>query len=291
MILVTGAAGKTGRAVVAALARAGAPTRALVRRPSQIEELTQLGAREAIAGDMRLLPDLRRAMDGVRAVYHICPNLHPDEVQIGRDVIAAALQAGVEHLVLHSVLHPQAEQMPHHANKLRLESELFESGLDFTILQPAAYMQNLQAGWALITENGVFRIPYPVETRLSLLDLEDVAESAAIVLTQPGHASATYELAGTPPLSQTEVASILGDALGRPVRAQAEPVEAWEARARSAGLGEHERATLIRMFDYYGRHGLGGNPNTLRWLLGREPTHLAEFARRDRLGEGFAAIP
>lgn len=280
MILVTGASGKTGRAVVAALARAGAPTRALVRHPSQIEELTQLGAREAIEGDMRLLPDLRRAMDGVRAVYHICPNLHPDEVQIGRDVIAAAVETGVEHLVLHSVLHPQAEQMPHHANKLRVEEAVFETGLDFTILQPAAYMQNLLAGWALIAENGALRVPYPVETRLSLVDLEEVAECAAIVLTQPGHAAATYELAGTPALSQTEVASVLSDALGRPVRAQAEPVEAWEARARTAGLGEHERATLIRMFDYYGRHGLVGNPNVLTWLLGREPKTLLDFARQ-----------
>ncbi|MEX2029631.1 MAG: NmrA family NAD(P)-binding protein [Anaerolineales bacterium] len=280
MILVTGGSGKTGRAVVAALARAGAPTRALVRHPSQVEELTQLGARQAIAGDMRLLPDLRRAMDGVRAVYHICPNLHPDEVQIGRDVIAAAVETGVEHLVLHSVLHPQAEVMPHHAHKLRVEEALFESGLEFTILQPSAYMQNLLAGWAHITGEGVLRNPYPVETRLSLVDLEDVAESAAIVLTRPGHAGTTYELAGTPALSQAEVASVLSEALGRPVRAAGEPVEAWEARARAAGVGDSARAILIKMFEYYGRHGLAGNPNVLRWLLGREPKSLLDFVRR-----------
>jgi uncharacterized protein YbjT (DUF2867 family) len=282
LILVTGASGKTGRAVVAALARAGAPPRALVRHASQIDELTRLGAGGAIAADMRRKPDLRRAFEGVRAVYHICPNLHPDEVRIGRDAIAASVEAGVEHMVLHSVLHPQAEGMPHHGNKLRVEEALFESGLNFTILQPAAYMQNLLAGWKRITEDGVLQNPYPVETRLSLVDVEDVGESAAIVLTQPGHAGATYELAGTPPLSQTEVASMLSGVLGRPVRAQEEPVEAWQARARAAGLSDHARATLTKMFEYYGRHGLAGNPNVLGWLMGRKPTTLVEFASRAR---------
>jgi NAD(P)H dehydrogenase (quinone) len=280
MILVTGASGKTGQAVVAALVRAGAATRALVRRPSQVERMTGLGAREVVTADLALIPELRRAAEGIRAVYHICPNVHPDEVEIGRAVIAAAREAGVEHFVLHSVLHPQTEQMPHHWNKLRVEEALLESGLNFTILQPAAYMQNLLAGWRLITEGGILRNPYPVETRLSLVALEDVAEAAAIVLTQPGHTGATYELAGTPPLTQTEVAAVFGEALGRPVRAEAEPIEAWELRARTAGLGDHQRATLIQMFRYYGRHGLIGNPNTLAWLLGRSPTSLVEFARR-----------
>ena len=280
MILVTGASGKTGQAIVAALARAGAPTRALVRHPSQLAALTSLGANEVIEADMRRAADLRRAVENVRAVYHICPNVTPDEVEIGRGLLAAAKGAHVDHLVLHSVLHPQAERMPHHWNKLRVEEALLESGLDFTILQPAAYMQNLLSGWTLITEAGALRNPYPVETRLSLVDLRDVADAAAIVLTERGHTGATYELTGTPPFTQTEVAEILSQALGRPVRAEAEPLAAWEARAVAAGLSGDRRVMLARMFGYYAEVGLIGNPNTLRWLLGREPTTLAEFVRR-----------
>ena len=286
MILVTGASGKTGQAIVAALARAGASTRALVRRPSQFEGLIQLGANEVMAADMRLAADLRQAVENTRAVYHICPNVNPDEVVIGRRVLAAAKEARVDHVVLHSVLHPHTEQMPHHWNKSRVEESLFESGLAFTVIQPAAYMQNLLSGWKLITETGLLRNPYPVETRLSLVDLRDVAEAAAIVLTQRGHTGATYELTGTPPFTQTEVAEILSDALGRPVRAEAEPLTAWEARARTAGLSDDQRAMLAKMFDYYARHGLIGNPNILRWLLGREPTALAEFVRRSARERG-----
>ncbi len=96
---------------------------------------------------------------------------------------------------------------------------------------------------------------------------------------QDGHHGATYELVGTKPLSQSEVAAAIGAALGRDVRAEAEPLAAWDARARAGEMGEHERATLAAMFRYYADHGLVGNPNTLRWLLGRAPNDLAAFSR------------
>jgi NAD(P)H dehydrogenase (quinone) len=172
--------------------------------------------------------------------------------------------------------------MPHHWAKMRAEEMLLAAGLDLTILQPTAYMQNLLGAWRGIVEDGVLRIPYPAETRLSLVDLDDVADVAARVLTENGHVGATYELVGTAPLSQTEVAAAIGAALNRDISVEAEAVEAWEAHVRAAGMGDHERATLAAMFRYYARHGLAGNPNTLRWLLGRAPHDLAHFiARRD----------
>jgi uncharacterized protein YbjT (DUF2867 family) len=117
--------------------------------------------------------------------------MNPAEVEIGEGVIVAACAAGVEHVVYHSVLHPQTEAMPHHWSKLRVEEKLFESGLAYTILQPAAYMQNVLAYWEAIMEHGVYPVPYAVEARLSMVDLEDVARSAALILTEPGHIGAT----------------------------------------------------------------------------------------------------
>jgi hypothetical protein len=87
-------------------------------------------------------------------------------------------------------------------------------------------------------------------------------------------------LVGTPALSQEEVAAALGRALGRPVLAEAESLEAWADRARLAGLDEFRRETLTRMFRFYASYGLYGNPAVLRWLLGREPTSVEAFARR-----------
>jgi len=280
MILVTGAAGKTGKAVISALAAKGALVRALARRAEYAPALKALGAAEVKVGGFDDARALAEAAAGAQAIYHICPNVSRDEVAYARAVVAAAQAQGVKRFVYHSVLHPQIEAMPHHWAKMRVEEMLFAASFDVTILQPTAYMQNILAGWRSIVTEGVFRVPYPVETRLSLVDLDDVAEAAALVLITDGHAGATYELVGTQPLSQNEVAAVIGVALKRIVRAEAESVEQWEARASGAGIGEDERATLVAMFRYYAAHGLIGNSNTLRWLLGRTPNDLAAFVDR-----------
>ena len=280
MILVTGAGGKTGRAVIKALVARGAPVRAFVRSPAHQAALRAMGVAEVVVGAMDETDTVSRAVQGVDAIYHICPNVSPHEIAFAKTLIATAADAGVPRLVYHSVLHPQIQAMPHHWNKLRVEEMLFASGLDITILQPTAYMQNSLAEWDRMKREGVYRVPYPVETRLSLVDLDDVAEAAALVLTTTGHRGATYELVGTPQLSQIEIAGTFGHALNRTIRAEAETVESWDQRARTAGMDDHARETLTKMFRAYARDGLKGNPNLLGWLLGRRPTSLAAFATR-----------
>lgn len=291
MILVTGAGGKTGKAVIKALTARGEAVRAFVHRAGYVSPLQALGAESVIVGDMRDEAALSGAMEGARAVYHICPNVNAEEQRIGELVISAARAVGVERFVFHSVLHPQAEAMPHHWNKLRVEEALFEAGVPCTILQPTAYMQNLLAGWKSMVDEGVLRNPYPVETRISLVDLEDVAAAAAKVLTEQGHAGATYELVGTPPMSQVEVAEVLSKALGRQVRAEAESVEVWEERAKASGMGDYQRETLVKMFRYYEQYGLAGNSNGLRWLAGRKPRGLEEWARRQSWSSPSPSTP
>jgi NAD(P)H dehydrogenase (quinone) len=293
MILITGAAGKTGKAVLRALTKEGQPVKALIFRREQMQEVEELGAKEVLAGDMRDLEILEQAMKGVHSVYHICPNVNAEEISIGQKIIAAAASAGITHFVYHSVLHPQVEAMPHHWKKMRVEEHLFESGLPFTILQPAAYMQNLLAGWENIYKNGKYRVPYTVDTRISMVDLEDVAQAAAIVLLEtgpqenrPSHIGATYELVGTPAMTQTEVAEILAQQLERPVVAERQPIEAWEQTTRAAGMGEYQVNTLVKMFNYYDRYGFSGDCHVLSWLLNRPATSLKAFLMRvieDRL--------
>jgi NAD(P)H dehydrogenase (quinone) len=283
MILVTGAAGKTGKAVIKAVAARGGqmrgiPVRALVHRAGQAAEVAAQGASEVAVGAFDDPAALVQAASGATAIYHICPNVSPHEMSYAQAVVAAAKAAGVRRFVYHSVLHPQIEAMPHHWAKLRVEEMLLASRLEVTLLQPTAYMQNILAGWRSITEEGIYRVPYPVDARISLVDLRDVAQAAALVLTESGHGGATYEAVGTTPLTQIEVADALGAALGRPVRAVAEPVEAWDARARAAGMGDYQRETLAAMFRSYAANGLVGNANVLGWLLGRRPTTLAKFA-------------
>ena len=232
MILITGAAGKTGRALVKALHSMGInlnnePIRALVRRPDQAQPMLDLGADEVIVGDLRSQEVLEEALKGIRIVYHIPPNIHPDELLIAQQVIRAAKLNDVERFVYHSVLHPQIEDMPHHWQKMRVEELLFTSGIEFTILQPEVYMQNIFSQWDAIIRNKVYSVPYSTQTRLGLVDLDDIALAAAIVLTEEKHQSAIYELAGPDVIDQDEVAGILSRVTNLNIKAEYQPREAW----------------------------------------------------------------
>jgi uncharacterized protein YbjT (DUF2867 family) len=219
-------------------------------------------------------------MQGVTKVYHICPNMNPDETVIGKLVIEAAREVGVEHFVYHSVLHPHIEVMNHHWQKLRVEEMLFTSGIPFTILQPAPYMQNLSAQINNIIEKGVLQVPYSINSKFSFLHLDDLAEAAKIIFTERNHLNAVYELAGTEPTSHAEVAEIFGKALGRKVRAERQEIRDW--RLGAAGMSEYARENLIRMFEYYDEFGLIGNSNVLKWILKREPISFEKFTENIR---------
>ncbi len=280
MILVTGAAGKTGQAVIRALLKRKKEIRALVHRDTQIQFLQDLGVREVLAGDISSRQTMNRALRGVKSVYHICPNASPDELQIGKIVIQAAQSAGAEHFVFHSVLHPQIELMPHHWQKMRVEELLFESGLPYTILQPAPYMQNILAYWNDIVNKSTYQVPFAKNTLLNWVDLEDVAEAAARVLTESGYDGATYELCGPENLSQTELAQILSLSLRQRVNVEVMPIEEWEAISRNMGMGDYQVKTLIKMFKYYEEFGLIGNSHILECLLHRLPTSFFTFIER-----------
>ncbi len=281
MILITGAAGKTGQAIIQQLRARNVPIRAMVRNQKQMESLQQPGMEQTvsgiISGDVTSADDLLKATANIQTIYHICPNMHPEEVAIGEKLVAAARANRVERIVYHSVLHPQTEEMPHHWNKLRVEEVLLKSGIDYTILQPCAYMQNVLAYRKAIVETGVYRIPYAAETRIGMVDLEEIAEVAAEILCNSTHRGAIYELANGEALSQMEVAQVIALQLGREVTAEAADREQWALLMRQSGMNEYAISTLRRMFEYYERYGFWGNGKILEMLLGRRPKSFTEW--------------
>ncbi|MFQ5921483.1 MAG: SDR family oxidoreductase [Anaerolineales bacterium] len=276
MILVTAAGGKTGRAVIQALVARGEPVRALVRRPAQIGQAGAIGAVEVEVGDLLDTGSLEPIFAGIRAVYHIGPNAHPAEAEIGRNAISVARAAGIPHFVMHSVLHPQTQEMPHHWNKLLVEEQLINSDMGFTILQPASYMQNVRSVWVSVVE-GRYPVPYPTDVRFSPVDLKDVAHLAAEILSSPGHEGAIYELAGPELLTPVQMARRMSEVLDRRVEAVEIPRGQWR---RDAQLDPDRADILLTMFEYYAEHGFWGNPRVLAGLLGREPTTFAKYLKR-----------
>lgn len=278
MILVTGAAGKTGQAVLRALASKGAETKALIRRAEQEVIARNAGAKEVAIGDLADRDAINKALTNVEAIYFICPNVHPNEFEIGNLWICAAKEAGVPRFVYHSVLFPQVEAMPHHWQKLRVEETLIGSGLDFTIVQPASYIQNILPYWEEISKKGKYRVPYSIDSLFSPVDIEDVAAAAATVLTQGGHAGSVYQLAGPEILSTIDMASQIAKELGRQVQAQSLSLREWKQTAK--GLTPYALDALSRMFAYYDKHGFWSSSGVLENLLGRPPTSFAKFLRQ-----------
>ncbi|MBM3530599.1 MAG: NAD-dependent epimerase/dehydratase family protein [Alphaproteobacteria bacterium] len=282
-ILVTGASGRTGRRVVAALAGRGGPVRAFIRRAEARDELKRGGASEIALGDLTDDASLRRALDGVGQILHICPPMHPREDAIARTLIDFCDEMNVGRFVLYSVLHPLLSDVPHHARKLEAERHLVGSGLPYTILQPSRYMQHLVPIWKSVLSTGVHDMPFSTTAQFSIVDLSDLAETCARVMMEPGHEGATYQLAGPEALSQNDMARILTQVLGKPIRAEAKPLDRFRSEAQAAGMPAERIETMCLMNAHYDAHGLLGNPNVLRWLLGREPNRFESFVRRELL--------
>lgn len=265
MVLVLGAAGKTGRAVTRALVERGCGVRAAVRpgstSPVYAAERVRVAPLDLATGE-----GLAAAMAGVDGVYHLAPNVHPDEVAIANRVVNEAAAQGVSRFVFHSVLHPDDASMPHHLRKGEAEQVIRAHLETATILRPAAYAQNLEDA----ARAGRIEVPYSLDTPFTNVDLADVAEVAASVLTEAGHEGATYDLAGPAQLTVREMAQVATEALGRHVQAAEIALDDWVS-GPGASLPEQARHDLIAMLRTYDREGLFGNSASLRALLRREP--------------------
>ena len=267
-VAVLGAGGATGRALIPALLRRGLRVRVLLHRPAPAETFSarvQSGVAEL--GDAG---SLAAGLRGARAVHYIPPTYNTAEERFGANVIAAALEAGVSRMSYHSVLHAPTPAMTHHIRKSRVELMLRESPLAWTIVQPAMYAQTPLA--FLDPERTLLSPGFDVTRPFTPVDVADLGEAVAAVLAEAGHAFATYELAGAERLTFEDMAAALGRVVGHGVTARAAPPDAVLATAGARGFPASALEELGLMMAHYDRHGLVGNPNVLRMLLGREPT-------------------
>jgi uncharacterized protein YbjT (DUF2867 family) len=278
---MTSANGRTGRHVIAELLALGLDVRALDVDPA-VAGLKDWGVRETVAGDMLDRAVLARAVEGADTVIHVGPMGHA-QTAMGMAVIDAARAAKVRHFVYISVIHPQIEYLLNHSAKAAVEDYLLRSRLDWTILQPQHYMQNVVV--KEVVREGRFTLPYSMTRKLGFLDMRDLALVAAKVVTEPGHIHATYELCAADHLSGEEVAGIVGSVCGKEIRAEQAPLDAMlagiAARMPSVTAWDDTADWLYRLFGYYDRYGIVGNPNVLSWLLGRAPTSFADYVARE----------
>jgi uncharacterized protein YbjT (DUF2867 family) len=277
MILVTGATGKTGRALVTQLLGAGVRVRALVRDRARAADLAAEGA-ELVVADLDQPHTLPAAVAGVRAAY-LNTAAEPQQVTLHSQFIRAAASAGVRHIVRHSVRGAAPDSAVKIARwHFASQRELEESGVAWTHLQPVYNMQNFLGFARTIRSPGVFCAPMR-DAAVSMVDARDVASIAAAVLTGKGHEGKTYVITGPAPVTFADAAVDLSRACGAHVRYV--DVELHDARTifSHMQLPAWYVDDLLGFYAYY-RSGAGALvSDAVRRITGRPPRRFSDFAR------------
>lgn len=272
-ILIIGATGTVGSELVRQLAAQGQTTRAATRNPEQYAPTAHVAA---VRFDYDDPTTFASTLDGVRRMFLLAmpADTHAD-VRLIR-FIDAAQQAGVQHIALMTAMGvDQADTAP-----LRKVEKYIEAiGVAYTFLRPNWFMQNFYPGflYPTIRSHGAFYLPAE-DARVSFISARDIAAVTTTVFTQPGHTNQAYTLTGSEALSHTEVATILSEAAGCPIRYVAVSDEDMRRELRESGWGAAETEYMVALFVAL-RTGYAApvSPNVER-ILGRKPITLRAFA-------------
>ncbi|MEU1574084.1 NAD(P)H-binding protein [Streptomyces collinus] len=209
MILVTGATGNIGSALLRELhARGAGPVRALTRDASRAAFPEEV---EAVEGDFAVAQTLKPALDGVRSLFL------PSRTGPDADILTAARRAGVEHVVLVSSITVQTHPHLGPADENRtVEGLLKDSGMDWTVLRPTQFASNALMWAGPIRDRAAVRAPY-ADTGLPTIHPADIASVARAALTEPGHRGRTYALTGPERVTARQQVEAIAAELGRDV--------------------------------------------------------------------------
>ena len=274
-VLVTGATGNTGRAIVDELTRRGAPVRAMVRAGADRAKLPA-GIPVAVA-DFDDPASIAAALDGAERAYLVTPSSERAEEQQRRFADLAAT-AGVRHLVVLSQLaadeHSPVRFLRYHA---AVEQHVRDLGIPFTFLRPNLFFQGLLAFAGPIAAEGRFYAPIGDAT-VSAVDVRDIAAVAAVTLTEPGHEGAIYTLTGPAAVTHAQIATALTDALGREVTFTDVPPDAFAGSLRGI-LPPWQVDGLLEDYAHYRRGEAAAVSPAVTEITGRPPTDAWQFAR------------
>ncbi len=275
MILVTGGTGMVGGEIVRLLSQDGIAARALTRNPQKAPNLPGI---TWATGDLAKPETLPAAFEGAKTVF-LVSSIGEDTVALQHNAIEAARDAGVERVVKLSAFgatdHTIAPICQWH---YQIEQEMKASGMDWTILQPHHFMQNLLTQTEYIVNDGVVYSPSG-DGKIPYIDARDVAAVAAVTLTKPGHQGKTYVITGSEALSYRQATEIISDTIGKPLRFIDETPEMTQARREREGYSPVIIEGILAIGAY---QRAGGRTVTITSvvadLTGRPPRTFAEFA-------------
>ena len=284
MILVTGAAGNNGQATLRVFARQGVRVRALVRVEAQARLLHDLSGVELVVGDLAKPQSLGRALEGVERALLIS-SATPDMCETQCTFIDAAKAAGVPHVVKlsgrESNIGFDPEKFLYTRMHEQVERYLEASGMAWTHLRPSQFMYVYLWEAPTIAKDGVLRLAAG-DIGLAPIDVDDVAKVAFQVLTTGGNDGMRYDMTGPQALTMSEVAGIIGDVTGKPVRYLSCSPEERRADQLAAGLPPALCDALYDENVERLKHPRSRVALETHKHLGIEPTTFADFIQRHK---------
>ena len=274
MILVTGANGNIGSAVVPDLLGRGVPVRVLVRDTAKAQKA--FGDRvEIIEGDLSDTASVHSALDGVGKVFLNTPSLD-GFIDLQRPLIDAAAQAGVAHLVRISVMGADLTSPISYARgHAALDAHLASTDLPWTVLAPSGYFQNLLSSAESIRQGAIYGSAG--DGAVGFIDTRDIAEVAAAILTDDGHQGQTHVLTGGQAITYSEIAAAFQSELGHDVAYVDVPPEAFGENLRGFGLPDSQVTDILALFEVFkAGYATTVTPDVAQ-LLGRQPRTIADF--------------
>ena len=276
-LLFIGASGLIGSVVAPALIKAGFSVSTAGRRG-----LPVAGA-PGIAVDLRDSNSLAQAMQGVATLALVLPDA-PDMESLGLKAVNAAKAAEVRRLLWFSSFGAKRDnQARFSCRHPAIDDAVRSSGIPYTTLRPNFLMQNFSFFYRdIIRTTGTIFLPLG-DTRVSHLDLRDLAEAAAAALTDARHINRTYDLSGPEALHTGEVAEQIGAATSRVVRYQPISVAEMESSLREAGMDAWFAEGLAKLYGWIRDSGLASQvTDSVEHLLGRKATPFRQFARDEQ---------
>ena len=244
-----------------------------------------LGASETVVGDIASYDDLLLAMKGMDAVYYICPTAREDEAEIGKMAVKAAKKAVVKRFIYQSVLHSIEPELPHHRQKLEVERALVDSGLVYTIAQPAPFMQNILNAKETLLNHKVFVQKFftgrDSANRINLIDVGDFGNCVAAIALSKRFQYATLELCGPQNLSASEMLSTIENVVGQEIKLKYLTDDEIRRSMSERNAPEYSIETLLKMFHHYNDGDFCGSDLVASTILKRAPTTFAEFLKRE----------
>jgi uncharacterized protein YbjT (DUF2867 family) len=280
MILVTGAGGNVGRPLIDELAAAGMPMRAAYRSADKAARAKAAGL-DAVTVDYARAESLSPALDGVDAVFLLATGVE-GQIESETNVVRAAKAAGVRRIVKLSVFGAAEEEFGFARTHRPVEREIEASGLAWTFLRPASYMQNFTNFMAptIRSQHAIYTlIPDAV---FNHVDTRDVARVAAAVLTREGHDGQAYTLTGPRSFSYRDAARTIGDVTGTRVQVVALTESDARAGMKAHGVPDLYADYLVDLDRWY-QSGKGDMMTTsIRDVTGREATSFESFVKECR---------